>query len=278
MRKTLRGVFAGPGLFFIAVFCWTWSFWIPAAASGVSVQTSLGRLLLVFGLLGPMLGGIGFTYFTRTREHWHDYWARVFDAGRIRPRWYAVIFLFAPVLFAIAVLLDLVSGGSDVAAQIGRTLAAFQSAPSTIVPFLLVTLINGPIPEELGWRGYVLDRLQARWSPLTASIILGGIWTIWHLPLFFFEGMKHNVGIASLWFWLFVLQTIPVTIIFTWIFNNTSRSTLGAILFHFMANLTAELASKTDRTNLYATGLWILAAIAIVSFRGAGIRRRATEG
>jgi membrane protease YdiL (CAAX protease family) len=225
-----------------------------------------------------MLGGIGFTYFTQTAGNWHDYWARVFDVSRIPARWYAIIFLFAPVLFTIAVLLDLASGGSDAAAQVGKTFASFQSAPSTIVPFLLVTLINGPIPEELGWRGYVLDQLQARWSALAASIILGVVWTIWHLPLFFFAGMKHDVGVQSLWFWLFVLQTIPVTIIFTWIFNNTSRSTLGAILFHFMANLTAELASKTERTNLYATVLWILAAIAVVWFRGAGPCRRATDG
>lgn len=64
MKEILRRPFAGPMLFFMLVFCWTWAFWIPAAASGISVQTSLGRLLLVLGLLGPMLGGIGFTYGT----------------------------------------------------------------------------------------------------------------------------------------------------------------------------------------------------------------------
>lgn len=268
MQEIRRRSFARPGLFFVLVFCWTWAFWIPAAASGVSAQTNLGRLLLILGLLGPMLGGIGFTYFTGTAGNWHDYWARVFDAGRIPARWYAIILLFAPLLFTTAVLLDLASGDSEAAAQISKTFASLLSAPSTIVPFLLVTLINGPIPEELGWRGYALDQLQARWSALAASIILGVVWTIWHLPLFFFQGMKHDVGIQSQWFWLFVLQTIPVTIIFTWIFNNTFRSTLGAILFHFMANLTAELANKTDRTNLYATVLWILAAVAVVSLGG----------
>ncbi len=264
--------FAGPGPFFVLVFCWTWAFWVPAAASGVSVQTNVGRLLLILGLLGPTLGGIGFTYFTQTERDWRDYWARVFDVGRIPARWYVIILLFAPLLFTIAVLLDLASGGSDAIAQIGKTSTALLSAPSTIVPFLLVTLINGPIPEDLGWRGYALDRLQARWSALTASIVLGVVWTIWHLPLFYFEGMKHDVGIQSQWFWLFVLQTIPVTVIFTWIFNNTSRSTLGAILFHFMANLSAELANKTDRTNLYATVLWIVAAVAVTWF-GARARR-----
>ncbi|MEY9884539.1 ABC-type sugar transport system permease subunit [Bradyrhizobium sp. USDA 328] len=90
--------------------------------------------------------------------------------------------------------------------------------------------------------------------------------------------MKHNVGIRSLWFWLFVLQTIPVTIIFTWIFNNTSRSTLGAILFHFMTNLTAELTNRMDGTNLYSTALWSLAAVAVVACQGVGTSIRGEHG
>ena len=275
MKQILRRPFVGPMLFFIFVFCWTWAFWIPAAASGISVQTGPGRLLLVLGLLGPMLGGIGFTYATRTSGDWRDYWLRVFDVGRIPARWCAIILLFAPMLFTIAVLLDLASGGGDAVAQISLMFTSFFSAPSTIAPFLLVTLVNGPIPEELGWRGYVLDRLQMQWSAVMASVILGVLWAIWHVPLFFLHGMKHDVGIRSLWVWLFVLQTIPVTIMFTWIFNNTSRSTLGAILFHFMANVTAELANKTDRTNLYSTVLWILAAAAVVACQGASSPVRA---
>lgn len=278
MKELLRRPFAGPVPFFIFVFCWTWAFWVPAAASGISVQTSLGRLCLVLGLLGPMLGGIGFTYATGTAGDWRDYWLRVFDVRRIPARWYAIILLFAPVLFTIVVLLDRPSGGSDAAAQISRTLTSFFSAPSTIAPFLLITLVNGPIPEELGWRGYALDHLQARLGAVAASIVLGVLWAIWHLPLFFFEGMKHDVGIRSLWFWLFVLQTIPVTIIFTWIFNNTSRSTLGAILFHFMTNLTAELANRTDGTNLYSTALWSLAAVAVVACQGVGTSIRGEHG
>ena len=269
MQEIARNIFSIPWLFFVMVFCWTWAFWLPAAALGVSVETTLGRMLLILGLLGPMLSGIGFAYFTQTGRNWHEYWVRAFDIGRIPVKWYAVIFLFAPALFATAVLLDAASGGSTALVQIKKAITPYLSAPLTIVPFVLITLINGPVPEELGWRGYVLDQLQGRWSALVASIILGAIWAVWHLPLFFFKGMKHDVGVRSLWFWLFALQTIPVTVIFTWIFNNTFRSTLGAILFHFTANLTAEITNKTDRTTLYSTLLWILAAIAVVSFWGA---------
>jgi hypothetical protein len=43
-------------------------FWILAAVLRTSVQTTLGQMLLLLGLLGPMLGGIGFTYLTQDKE------------------------------------------------------------------------------------------------------------------------------------------------------------------------------------------------------------------
>jgi hypothetical protein len=61
-------------LFFILVFCWTWFFWLLAAAWGTSVQTASGKSLLFLGLLGPMLGGIGFTYLAQDKEYQRQYW------------------------------------------------------------------------------------------------------------------------------------------------------------------------------------------------------------
>ena len=59
-----------------------------------------------------------------------------------------------------------------------------------------------------------------------------------------------------------------MAVILTWIFNNIRRSTLAAILFHFMANLTYELTNVTAGTNFYSTLLWIIAAIAVVALWG----------
>ena len=150
-------------------------------------------------------------------------------------------------------------------------MAPFLSAPLTLVPFALRVFVHGPFPEELGWRGYVLDRLQARWNALVSSLILGVIWALWHMPLFFIKDMLHySEGVGSPWFWQFMVGVIPMAVILTWIFNNTRRSTLAAILFHFMANLTYQLANVTAGTNFYSTLLWIIAAIAVVALWGAG--------
>jgi len=193
-----RSTVFSPWLFFVLVFCRSWVFWILAAASRTSIKTTLGRMLMILGLLGPMLGGIGFTYLARDEEDWREYWSRIVDLKRIRVKWYLVIFLFVPILMAIEVLLDAASDGNQALVQIGKRVTPFISAPSTILPFTLGIFFNGPLPEELGWRGYVLDRLQARWNALLSSVILGAVWALWHLPLFFIKDTYHLILILRL--------------------------------------------------------------------------------
>ncbi len=171
----------------------------------------------------------------------------------------------------LAVLLDIALNGNAVLAQIGKRVSPFIAAPYTVAPFLLRVVIYGPIPEELGWRGYILDRLQARWNALVSSLILGAVWALWHLPLFYIIGMNphYGQGAWSLWFWLFMVEVVSTAVIYTWIFNNTRRSTLGAILFHFVSNVTAEFTNATAGTNFSATLLLIIAAVIVVAFWGA---------
>lgn len=218
-----------------------------------------------------MLGGISFAYLTQDEDGWREYCSRIIDAKRIGASWYLVIFLFAPVLMAIAVLLDVAFSGNVALAQIGNRVSPFLSAPWTIIPFVFQVFFYGPFPEELGWRGYVLDRLQARWNALASSLILGAVWALYHLPLFFIKDADphYSQGAWSPWFWLFMVEVIASAVLYTWIFNNTRRSTLAAILFHFMTNLTYGLANVTAGTNFYSAVLWIIAATAVVALWGA---------
>lgn len=261
-------------LFFAAAFCWSWTSWILAAVLGANVETTLGLALLRLGLLGPMLAGIAFTYLSEGKAGHREYWLRVVDPRRISLRWCAVIVLLVPALMTIAALLAIASGDDQVPTEIGKRATALVEAPSILAVFLVATLINGPLPEELGWRGYALDRLQHRWNALTSSLILGGIWALWHLPLFFIRGMRHYVeGVGSPWFWLFMAGIVPSAVVFTWIFNNTRRSTLGAIAFHFTANVTYEIGNVDDRTNLCATLMWFVAAGVVAVLWRAEARR-----
>lgn len=257
---------SSPWQFFALTWGWTWLFWIPAALSGQDVMTFPVVLLVSIGGVGPALAGITLTYLTQERDGQRDYWRRVIEFKRIGARWYAVILLTIPVLIAFAILLDILAGGSVPQFE---TAARFLSQPLTILPFAIFTLLFGPLPEELGWRGYALDRLQAKWSALVSSFVLGVGWALWHLPLFFIEGTYQNeLGLGSLPFWLFMVAMIPNSILYTWIYNNNRRSTLSAVLFHFMVNFTGELFSLTERAQFYQVLLFIVAAIAVTVIWG----------
>jgi membrane protease YdiL (CAAX protease family) len=172
---------SSPWFFISLTFGWSWLFWILAFLFTDSDNTLLTTTLRYIGGLGPLLSAIALVYLKQDKEGRRDYWRRVIDSKRIRAKWYAVIFLTVPALAGLAAMIDFISGGEGIRLEAA---AQFQDQPLMIIPFVIFILLFGPIPEELGWRGYLLDRLQVRWSALSSSLILGIIWATWHLPFF----------------------------------------------------------------------------------------------
>lgn len=257
---------SNPWVYFGLTFAWTWAFWFLAASLDIGMDTAAGIIMLFLGVLGPMVTGITFTYPTQDKAGQRDYWLRIVDVRRINWRWYLVIFLSIPFLNIVAALVDGFLDGSG--ATWGEALQNFTTQPFGIVlSILFASLI--PLIEELGWRGYVLDRMQAKWNALTSSLILGVVWALWHLPLFFIKDTyQSNLGVWSPAIWLFMVSIIPLTIVMTWVYNNTQRSTLAAILLHSMVNFTGELIAISVRADGYASVLWFLVAIGIVLLWG----------
>jgi membrane protease YdiL (CAAX protease family) len=261
--SNFRSRLTSPWAYFALVYIFSWGFTIPAALSGVSLRES-PTLMVIYGLggLGPAAATVVLAYLTRGREGRRDYWRRIVDFRRIPLRWYGVVFLTVPAITVLAALVDRLLGGQGLRLEAA---ARFLEQPVQVLPFALFILLFGPLPEELGWRGYVLDRLQIRWSALASSLILGAAWALWHLPQFFIKGTyQHGLGVGSLSFWIFMLALVVGSILYTWIYNNTGRSTLSAILFHFMQNFTGELFELSARAELYSFVLTIMAATLVV--------------
>ncbi len=109
------------------------------------------------------------------------------------------------------------------------------------VPLLLMQVVTqffaGPASEEAGWRGFALPRLQVRYNALASSLILGVIWTCWHLPLFFLTGQTQ----VSIPFPIYLVLVTTVTVYLTWLYNNTRGSLIVTTLAHFSYNLTGTL-------------------------------------
>jgi len=267
--KSSSSLFSNPWLFFGATFAWTWAFWGLGILLKISLESTFGFGLLFLGVLGPLVTGIGFTYLTKNQAGRRDYWRRTVDVRRIGLKWLLILLLFVPVLNGLAALIDVVLGGTG--AVWGETLVNAASNPfGLVLSAIFATLI--PFIEELGWRGYVLDRLQASRSAFMATLILGVVWSLWHLPLFFIaDSYQAGLGVGTLEFWLFMIGIVPLSFAFTWVYNNTQRSILAVILFHGMVNFTGELIAITERADTFAIGLWIIAALGIVAIWRVGV-------
>jgi membrane protease YdiL (CAAX protease family) len=259
--KTTRPALASPWVYFLATYIWSGIFGGLAILMDLSMETAVGLVLVLLAAVGPMVTGIAFTYLTRDAEGRRDYWKRVIGFKRIPARWYLVIFLFVPILNGLAALLDVLAGGTG--ATWGEAALNFLTNPSSIILSILFASLF-PFIEELGWRGYVLDRLQERNNALVSSLILGIVWSLWHLPTFFIrDSYQAGLGIGTPAFWLFFAGIVPLTFAFTWIYNNTNRSTLAVILFHSMVNFTGELIALSERADTLSIALWLVVAIGI---------------
>jgi membrane protease YdiL (CAAX protease family) len=147
---------------------------------------------------------------------------------------------------------------------------ASAGQPLSIISYLLFLFVFGPLPEELGWSGYALDGLQSKRSALMASLIIGFVWAVWHLPLFFMEGtfQSEQIGFATPAFWWYMLPTLPISVLDTWIYNNANRSTLSAVLLHFMVNVSGELIGLSQHARFCQAGLIFIVTAAIVVIWG----------
>lgn len=150
--------------------------------------------------------------------------------------------LFAFLFFVLAILI-----GSVVNPLFnGDPLSLHNMKPSfEIIPMFILFLIIAGLGEELGWTGFLIPRLQARYSALTSSIIRAILWGLWHLPLFLYSRLDHpsladfpyagwiaQKGFLVAFGVLILMFVLPWSIFFSWIFNNTRGSLLLVAILH----------------------------------------------
>lgn len=262
-----------PWLFFGVTYAITWGFWGAAIALGVRFDSVAGFALLLLGLTGPGVAGVGFVYAAGDARGRADFWDRLTQVRRIGGRWLLVVFSLPVGVTLVAVAVDVLLGGPG--ATLGDGVRSVAASPLSVLPTLFFATLP-PLLEELGWRGYALDRLQSSWSALDASLILGVVWAVWHLPLFFVAGsfQAESVGFGTTGFWLFVVGIVALSVVFTWVYNHTSRSILAIVLFHGWVNVVSEAVEVGDAI-YYAH--WVLLAALLTVVWGAATLTTAEE-
>jgi membrane protease YdiL (CAAX protease family) len=154
---------------------------------------------------------------------------------RIPIRWYAVVLFGIPAIGVCEALIASRFSQSGI-------LEYFTADHSQSLSFSYLTtaligeLLGGPIGKEPGWRGYALPELLERYRPFPSSLILGGIWAGWHLPLFFLPGVaQYHMSFA-----IFGVNVLAISVLITWVFIHARQSILIAILMHLLFDLTVN--------------------------------------
>jgi membrane protease YdiL (CAAX protease family) len=151
---------------------------------------------------------------------------RAFDFRKItRKVWYAPILFLIPIVY-IAVFFILWLNGEVL------NESAFTIGFLPIMPIMFFFMALG---EEVGWMGYAYDPMEKRWYAFKASIVLGIIWAVWHIPIFIFGG--HLL----LWMAGQFLVLVGWRILIVWVYNNTRKSLFGTILFHAVGNVAVTM-------------------------------------
>ncbi|MBN1452152.1 MAG: CPBP family intramembrane metalloprotease [Anaerolineales bacterium] len=265
--------------FFLLVLGLTWPFMIVDALGSHDILPFRLSVpwMIVMGYM-PTLAAVIITGITKGTEGIRTLFGKLLIA-KVGFRWYIfAIFGYAAVC-AGAIGLSNSFGGSALpflSENFPKFSNPLEMMISIAMMFLAISLVNG---EELAWRGFALPRLQAKYTALTSSLILGVIWALFHLPLFFTLTGTSQAGAS---FTGFLISTVSLTILFTWMYNHTRGSVLLAYLLHGATNTWSQIFAIDHSANPLIdntmTGLVVLAAvIVVISYGPSRLSRRPAE-
>jgi membrane protease YdiL (CAAX protease family) len=257
--------------FFFIAYAFSWIVSIPFILSEWGILHGNFQIVFVIKSFGPFVAAYFMTSILEGKEGILRFRQRIkqTQAGWL---WYVFILLGIPAL----ILLGIVIQPGALASFHGLKPVLLASYPIT---FLAVFFGGGPLGEEPGWRGFALPRLQQRHGPLWGTLLLGLLWTCWHLPDFLTsaQGGGPGAGFSSFLinFPIFLLLVTALAVILTWIYNHTRGSIFITTLAHASVNtpqvvlVPLFLAVGTAGLNLAALiGFGVPAILIVILTRG----------
>ena len=251
--------------FFAIVFGFTWSLGAISVLARDWLDAHLGPITathpaFILAVYAPSLTAIGLTAFIEGRSGLKTLVGRV-APWRVRWHWSALLLIGLPVsALAVSRLIGSATGHPVDPLNLPALLAA-------ALPALL--LDPGPLGEELGWRGFVLPRMLERRPPLAASLVLGGIWGLWHLPGFLQPGIIQSALPVP----VFLLAILAMSVLSTWLFVNAGGSVVPSILLHWIGN-SFRLLGIPFEVGAGVAAAWAVAIVGAGQLRNRGGQRQ----
>jgi len=262
MRARLR---QHPVACFLAItFAVTWGAWLSLALAGVTVGVGFAPVYLL-GLVGPLVGALGTTAITDGRAGLRELLGRMLRV-RVGLRWWAVA-LGLPIAAATTTYVALTFFSMFLLAPVElpawRELGQFTGLPVTnaIAVFAMLLVING-FGEETGWRGFLLPALQRRWSPLTASLGVAGVWALWHAPAFLINASYRALPLAMIP--MFIAGLVAGSVFLTWLYNKGRHSIALVAAWHAMFNLLSGTVAARGAVAAVETMVVVVLALVLL--------------
>jgi membrane protease YdiL (CAAX protease family) len=258
--------------FVVLTFALSWILWF---AAGIASPGGPNTPLFLLGVFSPGIVAIGLTAVSGGRTAVTTLLRRLVDWDQ-PARWYLFAAGYMVAVKLTAAFIHRLAFGAWPAFGQGNLLLMFAGA-------FFSAAIGSQAGEELGWRGYLLPRLAERLGLGSAGVLVGVIWAMWHLPLFF--ATAGDTSGQS--FPLYLLQVTALSVTMTWLFANTRGSLLPVMLLHAAVNNTKDIVPSMEAgaTNPWAlshssiawisvTVMWVLAAYFLHAMRGRPAKQR----
>lgn len=210
--------------------------------------------ILVIGSFGPFIGALVATWDEGGPRYALRFFARIFD---VRMGWavFLVSFFLLPVLgivveFAHAKLMH---GAPHFTMRLDE------------VPlnYLFLFVLGGTLAEEYGW-SLLSDKLDDALPLKSSTLVLGIIWALWHMPLFFIVTPGAIQGYTP--FYIFLIATVAMRFLFAWAYHRGGRNVLSNMLFHTASNMAYSIVALAPSPEDMSTSrLWMFAGLNIVA-------------
>ena len=234
---------------------------LPGNMAALFALKSFGPFAAAFIMIGLLEGKEGVKRFRRQIRAKQGSW-----------KWYLLILLGIPALIILGI-----------AVQPGRMAGFLGLSPLLLISypiyFVAVFFGGGPLGEEPGWRGFALPRMQKRYGPLAGTLLLGLLWTCWHLPDFLTSAQGGGPGTG--WsafltnFPVFLALVMSLAVLFTWLYNRNNSSVFMLLLAHASVNtpqvVLVPLFPAVDTTSLNLAallGFGVTALLVLIFTRG----------
>jgi uncharacterized protein len=232
--------------FLVLTYGLTWALWIPLAIFRDAASGPYVPIALLLGSNIPSAVAIVLTAVGLGKSATRKLLGRLL-IWRVGWQWYLV--LLAPTALVIGTIsLVAITRG-------GPTAALAVPLLSAIIAVAFMTFPGSALGEEIGWRGFALPRLQFRRTALTASLVVGSLHGLWHLPLWLNGNVDHPLSLYP----AFLIQALALSVIYTWLYNSSKGSLLLVVLFHTATNAPLTLVLLPLGIQNWVLPFWLMA-------------------